>query len=55
MRYLSWLLLPLVVGYSIYSLYYNSHKSWYSWLLSSLTGAIYTFGFITMTPQLFIK
>ncbi len=55
MRYLGYLLLPLVAGYALYSLYYNTHKSWYSWLLSSLTGAIYTFGFITMTPQLFIN
>merc|ERR1712054_142152 len=29
--------------------------SWYSWLLSSLTGTVYTFGFIMMTPQLFIN
>jgi hypothetical protein len=47
--------LPLLVGYSIYSLVYRKHKSWYSWVLSSLTGAIYMFGFINMTPQLFIN
>lgn len=47
--------LPLLVGYSIYSLVHRKHKSWYSWVLSSLTGAIYMFGFINMTPQLFIN
>jgi phosphate/sulfate permease len=46
---------PLVIGYAIYSLIYKTHKSWYSWILSSLVGFIYTFGFIMMTPQLFIN
>jgi len=55
MRYLSYLLYPLVIGYAIYSLTYQTHKSWYSWVLNSLTGCIYTFGFIMMTPQLFIN
>jgi hypothetical protein len=47
--------LPLLIGYSMYSLVHREHKSWYSWVLSSLTGAIYMFGFINMTPQLFIN
>jgi len=55
MKYLSWVLYPLVFGYAVYSLIYQSHKSWYSWILSSLTGCVYTFGFIMMTPQLFIN
>ena len=54
-RYLSYMLFPLVIGYSIYSLYYETHRSWYSWVLASLTGVVYTFGFIMMTPQLFIN
>ena len=44
MRYLSYALYPLVAGYAIYSLAYETHKSWYSWILSSLTGCVYTFG-----------
>ena len=55
MRYLSMLMYPLVVGYSIYSLAHDTHKSWYSWLLGSIVGCVYTFGFIMMTPQLFIN
>jgi hypothetical protein len=51
MRYLSYVLYPLVIGYSIYSLVYKTHKSWYSWVLSSLVGAVYMFGFILMCPQ----
>jgi hypothetical protein len=55
MRYLSYIFYPLVVGYAIYSLVYEQHKSWYSWIISTLAGFVYTFGFIAMTPQLFIK
>jgi len=55
MKKLSYLLYVLVIGYSIYALMYETHKSWYSWLLSSFVGAVYTFGFVLMTPQLFIN
>lgn len=55
MKYLSWALFPLVAFYGVYTLIYEEHKGWYSWLLSTLTGAVYTFGFIMMTPQLFIN
>lgn len=55
MKYLSYVLYVLVIGYSTYSLVYGAHKSWYSWILSSLVGTVYTFGFIMMTPQLFIN
>ncbi len=51
MRYLSYALYPLVIGYAIYALLYESHRSWYSWVLNSLVGAVYTFGFILMCPQ----
>lgn len=54
-KYLSWVLFPLVVGYAIYSLIYHEHKGWYSWLLSMIYGFLLTFGFIMMTPQLFIN
>lgn len=50
-RYLSYVLYPLVIGYAIYTLIYETHKSWYSWILNSLVGAVYTFGFILMCPQ----
>ncbi|XP_005100873.1 cleft lip and palate transmembrane protein 1 homolog isoform X2 [Aplysia californica] len=54
-RYLSWLLYPLLAGYMVYSLVYQEHKGWYSWVLSMLYGFLLTFGFIMMTPQLFIN
>jgi hypothetical protein len=55
MRYFSYVLYPLVACFAIYSLIYERHKSWYSWILSSLTSCVYTFGFIMMCPQLFIN
>ncbi|KAL8171833.1 hypothetical protein V2J09_023637 [Rumex salicifolius] len=55
MKYLSYLLFFLVVCSSIYSLMYERHRSWYSWILSSMTQCVYMFGFIMMCPQLFIN
>ena len=55
MKYLYWLIIPLIIGYSVYSLYTKTYKSWYSWLVASLSGAVYAFGFVMMTPQLFIN
>uniref|UniRef100_A0A8R1I4M3 Cleft lip and palate transmembrane protein 1 n=1 Tax=Caenorhabditis japonica TaxID=281687 RepID=A0A8R1I4M3_CAEJA len=54
-RYLSWVLFPLLVGYAIYSIIYVEQKGWYSWVLNMLYGYLLMFGFITMTPQLFIN
>ncbi|KAL7677497.1 hypothetical protein ACOME3_003735 [Neoechinorhynchus agilis] len=54
-KYLSVVLFPLVCSYAIYSLIYNEHRGWYSWLLSMIYGFLLTFGFIMMTPQLFIN
>jgi len=54
-KYLSWALFPLLVGYCVYSLIYQEHKGWYSWILNMLYGFLLTFGFIAMTPQLFIN
>uniref|UniRef100_A0A8D8RI60 Cleft lip and palate transmembrane protein 1 homolog n=2 Tax=Cacopsylla melanoneura TaxID=428564 RepID=A0A8D8RI60_9HEMI len=54
-KYLSWALFPLLAGYAVYSLLYLEHKGWYSWVLNMLYGFLLTFGFIMMTPQLFIN
>uniref|UniRef100_A0A6Q2WXP9 CLPTM1 regulator of GABA type A receptor forward trafficking n=1 Tax=Esox lucius TaxID=8010 RepID=A0A6Q2WXP9_ESOLU len=54
-RYLSWLLYPLFGCYAVYSVLYQEHKGWYSFVLGMLYGFLLTFGFITMTPQLFIN
>ncbi|PVU97070.1 hypothetical protein BB561_000789 [Smittium simulii] len=54
-KYLSWVAYPLMFGYIIYSLIYKEFNSWYSFILSVLVGYVYTFGFIAMTPQLYIN
>ncbi|KAL6266848.1 hypothetical protein P5V15_003677 [Pogonomyrmex californicus] len=55
MRYLSYLLYPLVIAGAIYSLFYQPHKSWYSWSINSLVNGVYAFGFLFMLPQLFVN
>ena len=52
---MSWLMLPLGLGYTVYSLLYNEHKSWYSFAIKTFAGYIYMFGFIMMTPQIYIN
>lgn len=53
--YMSYVLYPLLVIYAVYSLLYNDHKGWYSYIINTLVQAVYMFGFITMTPQLYIN
>ena len=48
-------LAPLVGGWAIYALVYYPHTTWYSWVISSLADSVYLFGFVSMTPQLFIN
>ena len=54
-KYLGAFLLPLAWFYAIYSLVYKEHKSWYSWLITSLASTVYALGFVLMTPQLFLN
>lgn len=54
-KYLSYASIPLVLGYTVYSVMYNQHKGWYSFCINTLVGCIYTFGFINMCPQLYIN
>lgn len=54
-KYLSWVCFPLLASYAVYSLLYLEHKGWYSFVLNMLYGFLLTFGFIMMTPQLFIN
>lgn len=53
--YLLYASIPLFIGYVGYSLVYESHKGWWSFCLKTLVGFIYVFGFIQMTPQLYIN
>ncbi|KMU90874.1 cleft lip and palate transmembrane 1 protein [Coccidioides immitis H538.4] len=46
---------PLLIGYAIYSLVYETHKSWYSFLIETLVGSVYAYGFLMMVPSLYIN
>lgn len=48
-------LFPIAIGLAIYSLQHNSYKSYWSWLISSLADFVYLFGFISLTPQLYVN
>ncbi|KAI8607584.1 cleft lip and palate transmembrane 1, partial [Chytriomyces sp. MP71] len=37
-KYLSYALIPLLSGYTIYSVYYEEHKGWYSFIVGTLVG-----------------
>mmetsp|Transcript_28507 Transcript_28507/g.66816 ORF Transcript_28507/g.66816 Transcript_28507/m.66816 type:complete len:613 (+) Transcript_28507:67-1905(+) len=54
-KYVAWVLLPLMAGTSLYTVVHSQHKSWYSWVLTSLVSAVYSFGFAQQAPQLFIN
>lgn len=43
-KYLSYVMYPLLVGYAIYSVVYEEHKSWYSYIVGTLVGFVYAFG-----------
>jgi hypothetical protein len=53
--HLLFIMYPLIVGYAGFSLFNDRHRSWYSWILSSLVSFIYMFGFAQMVPQLYIN
>jgi hypothetical protein len=53
--YLGLILYPLVVGSALYARHLYTYSSWYSWLVSNLANAVYTFGFISLCPQLYIN
>ena len=55
MRYLSYALYPLLFGYTMYSLAYNEHSGWYSFVIGTLVSFIYMFGFVMMCPQLYMN
>lgn len=54
-RYLIYIMIPILLAYSIYSAVYETHKGWYSFLINTQVQFIYFFGFAMMTPQIFIN
>ena len=54
-KYLYMVAVPLLLGYAVYSLVYDTHKSWYSFVLTTLVGSVYAYGFLMMVPSLYIN
>ena len=50
-----YLLLPLVLGYTVHTLMNEEHSGWYSWFITSASAVVYAVGFVMMTPQLFLN
>lgn len=47
-RYMGMIAVPLLLAYAAYSLMYESHKSWYSFIITTLVGSVYAYGFLMM-------
>lgn len=54
-KYMIYLLAPLFLSYAVYSALYEKHRGWYSYFIGTAAGGVYTFGFVMMTPQLYIN
>jgi len=61
-RYVYMCLAPILIGSFIYSWMYlplatdkSTGRAIYSWTLSSIVRAVYVFGFLMMTPQLYLN
>lgn len=50
-----YVMLPLVLGYTVHTLINEEHSGWYSWFITSASSAMYGLGFVFMTPQLFLN
>jgi len=54
-KYLYIVAVPLLLAYAAYSLVYEEHKSWYSFVITTLVGSVYAYGFLMMVPSLYIN
>jgi hypothetical protein len=54
-KYMYWVAVPLLGAYAVYSLMYDTHKSWYSFVITTLVGSVYAYGFLMMVPSLYIN
>lgn len=46
---------PVLVGYTIYSALYQTHRGWWSFIISTATSFVYAFGFVSLVPQLIVN
>jgi Cleft lip and palate transmembrane protein 1 (CLPTM1) len=54
-KYLYMAGVPLLLAYAVYSVLYDTHKGWYSFVITTLVGSVYAYGFLMMVPSLYIN
>ena len=54
-KYLAMIAVPLLIAYAVYSVLYDEHKGWYSFIITTLVGSVYAYGFLMMVPSLYIN
>lgn len=54
-KYLLYASIPLLIMYAVYSVIYEEHKGWWSFIVTTLVGFVYLYGFLTMIPSLWIN
>jgi hypothetical protein len=54
-KYMYIVAVPLLLAYAGYSVVYDTHKSWYSFVVTTLVGSVYAYGFLMMVPSLYIN
>ncbi|CDO71393.1 hypothetical protein BN946_scf184908.g151 [Trametes cinnabarina] len=54
-RIVAYFTIPCLAVYTVYSLLYETHRGWYSFVISTLTSFVYMFGFAQLIPQLIIN
>ncbi|GAA5870887.1 hypothetical protein JCM3774_001701 [Rhodotorula dairenensis] len=54
-RYVAWCGAPILLGWTVYSLLYQQHRSTYSFVIQTMTSFLQWFGFCQLIPQLIIN
>lgn len=54
-KYMYMAAVPLILAYAVYALLYKTHKSWYSFVIETLVGSVYAYGFLMLVPSIYIN
>ncbi|CAO1626649.1 unnamed protein product [Sympodiomycopsis kandeliae] len=54
-KIVAWITAPLLGGYTIYSALYNEHRGWWSFIIGTLCSFVYSFGFVSLIPQVILN
>ena len=48
---MAYVTIPCLAIYTVYSLIYETHRGWYSFVISTLTSFVYMFGFVSTVTR----